>query len=128
MESCSDAKKSSSFSSPRPQLLRLVVAVVRDARMTESSSDSSMAMSFGSMIDGMVIFSAMFSADSIRWSPPGLPFASYMSMKSGSVLQIQRPQQTEDRLQITVDDVLSIDVDQLDPLEQPVLRRVRLVL
>ena len=73
----------------RLQFLRLVVAVERDVRMTENSSGSSMAMSFGSMIDGMfIIFSAMFSAYSIRWSPPGLPLASFMPMKSGSSLLI----------------------------------------
>ena len=66
------------------------------------------------MVDRVFTFSAMFSACSIRSSPDGLPLASFMLMKSGSVLQIQRPQQTEDHLLITVDDVLSINVDQLD--------------
>ena len=56
--------------------------------MTESSSGSFTAMSFGSMVDGMFIFSATFSPNSIRWSPAGLLFASFMSMKSGSSLLI----------------------------------------
>ena len=72
----------------RPQLLRLVVAVVRDVRMTESTSDSSMVVSFRRMIDRMFTFSAMFSAYSTHWSPDCLPFGSFMSMKSGPSLLI----------------------------------------
>ena len=56
--------------------------------MTENSSGSFTAMSFGSMIDGMFTSWAMFLAYSIRWSPRTLPLASFMSMKSGSSLLI----------------------------------------
>ena len=72
----------------RPRLLRLVAAAERDVRMTESSSGSFTAMSFGSMIEGVFISSAMVSAYSMRWSSAGLPLASFMSMKSGSSLLI----------------------------------------
>ena len=56
--------------------------------MTENSSGSSTAISFGSMIDGMFTFSAMFLAYSIRRLPADLPLASFVLMKSGSSLLI----------------------------------------
>ena len=40
------------------------------------------------MVDRVFTFSAMFSACSIRWSPAGLPLASFMPMKFGSSLLI----------------------------------------
>ena len=40
------------------------------------------------------------------------------------VLQNQRPEQTKDQLQITVDDVLRVDVDQLDTVRNDELERL----